>query len=96
MQNTEHEPEAGTPIRIHFALSNVTHDWDSKYECILALAQDLDIDINSGCRYGDCGICSTPLLEGTVKYNHETGVDPDDGYCLPCSCRPLTSITLKA
>lgn len=94
MQSAD-DPKAA-PLTVHFENSNITRLWDGKYDCILDLAEDLSIDISSGCRYGDCGICSTQLLEGAVRYNHETGVDPDPGYCLPCSCRPLTSITLKA
>jgi len=89
-------PRSADTIKVHFALSGHAQDWDDKYESILELAQDLNVEISSGCRYGDCGTCSTQLLEGTVEYNHVTGIDPDDGYCLPCSCRPLTSVTLKA
>jgi ferredoxin len=86
-----------TPLKIHFSLSNLSLNWDGdKYESILELAEDNNIDISSGCRYGDCGTCSTQLLEGTVVYNHATGIPPDPGYCLPCSCRPITSITLQA
>jgi ferredoxin len=103
MQRTDEEsPEAGSGagagnvLQVHFALSNLSRDWDEKYESLLDFAEDLHIDISAGCRYGDCGTCSTQLLAGAVKYNHATGIDPDQGYCLPCSCRPRTSITLNA
>jgi len=90
-------PQSGDALRVHFSLSGLTVDWDGdRYESLLELAQDRNIDISAGCRYGDCGTCSTQLLEGSVTYNHVTGIDPDPGYCLPCSCRPLTSVTLKA
>jgi ferredoxin len=107
MQRTDQEPTdsqgqpgsadaAGDVLQVHFALSNLSRDWDEKYDSLLDFAEDLQIDISAGCRYGDCGTCSTRLLAGAVEYNHATGIDPDDGYCLPCSCRPRTSVTLNA
>jgi ferredoxin len=90
-------PESDDAVQVHFSLSGLSFNWDGdRYESLLELAVDQGIDVSAGCRYGDCGTCSTQLLEGAVTYNHVTGIDPDAGYCLPCSCRPLTSITLKA
>jgi hypothetical protein len=31
-----------------------------------------------------------------VEYLHETGVKPEPNTCLPCSCRPKTSVVLRA
>jgi ferredoxin len=93
---TDSRPEKSAVPQVRFSISDVAFDWDDQYDSVLELAQDQNIDISAGCLYGDCGTCLTQLLEGTVVYNHATGVQPDAGYCLPCSCRPLTSITLKA
>jgi ferredoxin len=90
-------PKAVAALEVRFVLSDVSAAWEEdRFDSVLDLAVELGIDISSGCRYGDCGTCLTQLVEGTVAYNHATGIDPDSGYCLPCSCRPLTSITLNA
>jgi ferredoxin len=81
---------------VRFSLSGIDRLWEEKYESLLDFAEQLGIEISAGCRYGDCGTCLTELLDGVVVYNHRTGVRPDEGYCLPCSCRPSTSITLNA
>jgi len=84
-------------LEVRFALSDVSVEWENgRYETLLDVAEEWNVDISAGCRYGDCGTCLTQLLEGTVAYNHATGVEPDPGCCLPCSCRPVTSITLNA
>lgn len=88
--------EATSPLIVHFSESNLSVEWDDQFESLLDLAEQHGMPINAGCRYGDCSTCQTQLLEGKVNYNHATGVRPDAGYCLPCSCRPLTSITLAA
>jgi len=91
------EPKQARAIEVRFARSNIAVEWDDgRFDCLLDLARELNVDISSGCRYGDCGTCMTELLQGNVAYNHATGIEPDVGYCLPCSCRPLTSITLDA
>jgi len=81
---------------VRFTRSGIDGLWEEKYESLLDFAEQFGIEISAGCRYGDCGTCLTELLDGAVVYNHRTGIRPDEGYCLPCSCRPSTSITLNA
>lgn len=88
------DESAGPTVR--FARSGIGGIWEAKYESLLDFAEQLGIEISAGCRYGDCGTCLTELVEGAVAYNHRTGIRPDEGYCLPCSCRPSSSITLNA
>lgn len=80
-------------ILVTFFRSGKTIAW---VECgtLLDFAEANDIEINAGCRYGDCATCQTTLMEGSVSYLHETAVSPDEGTCLPCSCVPVSSITL--
>ena len=82
------------PSNVTFARSGKTAPWNSEAETLLEFAESLGVDISSGCRYGDCGTCMTRLIRGTVQYLHTTGVQPDPGTCLPCSCRPETDIEL--
>jgi len=81
---------------VTFAHSAETHPWTPEDTTILEFAQKHGISISYGCTYGDCGTCLTDLLSGEVEYLHQTGIQPDPGTCLPCSCRPKTSIVLGA
>jgi ferredoxin len=83
-------------IVVDFRRSGRVLPWDAGAESLLTFALENDVPISAGCRYGDCGTCLTPLLSGAVAYEHPTGVDPDPGSCLPCSCKPITSIVLDA
>ena len=87
------EPHA--EVSVTFSKSGKTVQW-SKPQTLLQLAEENGIEIASGCRYGDCGTCMTPLLEGRVVYMHKTVARPDPGTCLPCSCQPENSIVLEA
>ena len=81
-------------INVTFARSGISVPWTSELHSLLQLAQINGVEISSGCQYGDCGTCMVRLLEGQVEYPHATGARPDPSCCLPCSCRPVTSIVL--
>lgn len=83
-------------ILVEFRQSGKVLPWDAEAKSLLTFALANDVYISSGCEYGDCGTCLTPLLSGAVAYGHRTGIDPDPGSCLPCSCKPVTSIVLDA
>jgi uncharacterized protein len=85
-----------SPIFVHFAFVDETFPWVEEHRTILQLARANGVPISAGCEYGDCGTCLTDLLSGEVEYLHETGVAPEPGTCLPCSCRPKTSVSLGA
>jgi ferredoxin-NADP reductase len=87
---------ASDVIEVNFSRNGVTHTWDSRYKSLLEFAEAKGVAISAGCLYGDCGTCMTSLKAGAVEYNHPTEITPDDGCCLPCSCKPTTSITLEA
>lgn len=83
-------------LTVTFARSGTRVLWTGEVQTLLQLAELNGIDISSGCQYGDCGTCMTRLISGRVTYLHTTGVHPDPGYCLPCSCRPETAVVLDA
>lgn len=87
---------AATSITVTFSFTGETVPWTGEYPTILKLAEAHDILISVGCEYGDCGTCLTELLSGEVEYLHNTGIVPESGTCLPCSCRPKTSVELLA
>jgi ferredoxin len=83
-------------VTVTFAFSDETYPWTEEDSNLLRFAEKHGVEISSGCEYGDCGTCLTGLLAGEVEYLHETGSRPDPGTCLPCSCKPSTSIVLNA
>ena len=83
-------------FQVQFRRSQRTIQWTPEAHSLLDFALENDIEINAGCKYGDCGTCLTSLLSGSVEYEHVTGVEPDPGTCLPCSCKPTSSIVLDA
>lgn len=83
-------------IEVTFAKSGKTCTWDPAFNCLLEFAEAQGISLSAGCLYGDCGTCMTTLPSGSVRYNHATGIEPDAGSCLPCSCKPAESIVIDA
>ena len=79
---------------VNFQQSDVAVTWDENCESLLDFAEAHGVTISSGCRYGDCGTCLTNIVSGEVESMHETGMEPDEGTCLPCSCRPKTDLIL--
>jgi ferredoxin len=68
--------------------------WDKRYRSILEFAEGNNLEINSGCLFGDSGTCVTEIKEGSVHYTHKTLVNVDKGKCLPCSCIPMSIVVL--
>lgn len=92
----EHDEPRNSPpaVEVTFLRSGVTVPWSNESRTLLELAEASGVEIEFGCRYGDCATCSTPLVSGSVAYLHPTGAQSDPGTCLPCSCRPASSIVL--
>lgn len=82
-------------FQIEFSKSRKKLGWNAKYDSLLEFAEDHDIEIPSGCLFGDCGTCLTRIKSGKVKYKHPTLVEPGAGECLPCSSVPLSDIVLE-
>jgi len=83
-------------IKVHFARSNKTVEWDHEYRNILEFAESNEIRMEAGCMFGECGACSTKVVAGEFGYNYETATKPVKGNCLPCSCHPVSDISLDA
>lgn len=83
-------------LTIEFKKSGTKLDWDPRYKSILEFAEANDVNISSGCLFGDCGTCLTRIHEGEIKYQHQTMIQPSIGRCLPCSCVPISHLVLEA
>lgn len=73
---------------ILFQKSAVTLNWTGDAESILELAEANDLDLDYGCRMGNCTACQQPIISGEVEYpNGHTG-EPEEGNALLCCCQP--------
>ena len=68
--------------KIIFKRSGVEFEWTGDDESILELAEENDLDLDFGCRMGNCTACQHEVLSGEVEYpNGHTG-EPDEGHQL--------------
>jgi len=68
-------------------------------QSVLEAAEESGVAIPYSCRAGQCGTCKTRLLEGRVRMDAETGLDPDSrarGFVLTCVGRADGAIKLDA
>jgi ferredoxin len=89
------EAELAGGIRVTFARSGVTADWDPDCESILDLAERHGLTPDYSCRSGICQTCICALAEGEVEYFEEPLDDPDPGCVLICCSRPRTSLVIE-
>jgi ferredoxin len=74
--------------KIIFKKSDVELEWDGSEESILELAEANDLDLDYGCRMGNCTACQQPVLSGAVEYLSGHTGEPDAGCELLCCCQP--------
>jgi ferredoxin-NADP reductase len=87
---------ASAGVQIVFAKSGKTLDWDPEIGSILDFAEENEIDIDFGCRAGNCGTCITAIKEGEVDYLNEPGAEPESGSCLACISVPKGNLSIDA
>ena len=93
----QHEPDSPADgFMIEFIRSAKRLPWDNRYVSILEFAEANEVEISSGCLFGDCGTCLTRIRGGQIKYTHPTLVKPGEDHCLPCSCVPVSNLVLEA
>ena len=74
--------------KIIFKKSDVECEWTGDEESILELGEENDLDLDFGCRMGNCTACQQPILSGEVEYpNGHTG-EPEEGNALLCCSQP--------
>lgn len=85
-----------TTSKVVFKKSKVAVDWTEDFESILDAAEDCGIELDSGCRAGNCGTCEVALLLGKVKYAKEPGCEPEEGSALSCVAKPVGNVEIDA
>ena len=90
-------------ITIDFRKSGPNETIKFKAPCTEPLLNSLErygrrnINIETGCRSGECALCRTKLISGKVFVPPEViirDVDKDFGYIHPCISYPLTDLHL--
>ena len=76
-----------TMPKITFQKSALTLDWDDE-ENILEFAEANDLDLDYGCRMGNCTACQQKIVSGEVEYPMGHTGEPDEGNALLCCCTP--------
>ena len=74
--------------KIIFQQSKVTMEWTGDEETILDLAEANDLDLDYGCRMGNCTACQQPIISGEVEYPNGYTGEPEEGNALLCCCMP--------
>jgi len=86
--------EAG--FEVTFNKAGKTVPWDPEIGSLLDFAEENGVDIDFGCRAGNCGTCITAIKSGDVDYISEPGEKPEAGSCLACVSVPKGPLVLDA
>ena len=81
---------------VSFELSGKTLVWDTKYGSLLEFAEANGIEIEFGCRTGNCGSCEVEVNSGEVEYLLDPGAVTEEGVCLTCVTVPKMSLSIEA
>ena len=79
-----------------FVGSNVKAVFGDSTSNLLEVAEANGVDIESGCRAGNCGTCQVAIKRGKVKYPEGHQVECDPGHCLTCVAQPDGPVELEA
>jgi uncharacterized protein len=89
---------AGAPaMKVTFAKSGQSFDWDPNAGTLLDFAESKGLNLECGCRAGNCGSCEIAIKDGKVDYVKDPEYsDLGEGNCLTCVSVPKGDITLDA
>lgn len=84
------------PLKVTFQKSGKEISWTPSAGSLLEIAEANGIELDAGCRAGNCGTCLTAVRSGDVNYLNEPGEIPESGSCLICVGVPKTDLVLDA
>jgi len=67
-------------------------------ETVLDASERIDVDIDSSCRTGMCGVCAVKLLSGQVTMEVEDGLEADDkaaSMILACQAKSTSDVEVE-
>jgi ferredoxin len=74
--------------KVIFKKSGAEAEWTGDEESILELAEANGLDLDFGCRMGNCTACQQPVLAGELEYPQGHAGEPDEGNQLLCCSIP--------
>ena len=74
--------------KVIFKKSGVQADWDGSHESLLELAEENGLDLDFGCRMGNCTACQQKVESGEVEYPNGHSGEPEEGKELLCCSVP--------
>lgn len=86
----------GKTLKVTFQKSGKEIEWTPTAGSLLETAEAHGIELDAGCRAGNCGTCLTAVRSGDVSYLNEPGEMPEAGSCLVCVGVPKTDLVLDA
>ncbi|MBP85722.1 MAG: hypothetical protein CMJ64_03240 [Planctomycetaceae bacterium] len=87
---------AAASVSITFSKSGKQCGWEKDGTNLLDLALANGVQIESGCRAGNCGTCAVAIKTGKVTYLTEHGAELEEGTCLTCIAAPDGDVVLDA
>lgn len=82
--------------KVTFSKSNKSLSWSDSAANLLDFAIEQGVEIESGCRAGNCGTCIVAIKSGKVSCLAEHGADLEDGSCLACISVPDGDLVVDA
>lgn len=82
--------------QVTFQQSGKTIQWTGDHDNILELAEANELDLDYGCRMGNCTACQQPVISGEVEYPDGHSGEPDDGNQLLCCSIPKGDLVIDA
>lgn len=84
-------------VKVSFSRSGKAVQWNSQSGSLLDLAEASGLQIEAGCRAGNCGTCAVAIKSGSVElFADHHGAQMEEGTCLTCVCRPKSDLVLDA
>lgn len=90
------EIESDEQYVIEFAKSNKSLTWTPGAGTLLEFAEENGIQINFGCRSGNCNTCITAIKSGDVTYLRKPVNKLEKGSTLVCIAKPNGDVSLDA
>lgn len=82
--------------KIKFQQSGTEIEWDGSSEFILDAAEAAGLELDFGCRQGNCTMCQQKVVSGEVKYPDGFSAEPDEGHALLCCSVPKSDLVIDA
>ena len=83
-------------LEINFVRAKKKIMWDGTDTSLLEFAERNGIEMDSGCRAGNCGTCLTAIRSGEIEHVVPTGMEVEKGSCLACVAIPKSSLEVDA